>query len=151
MPDYTITELSELTGVNRRTIHFYVQQEVLPPPDGAGLGARYSDAHLLRLRAIPLLRSRGLRLDDIRDRLKHLSAAELAAVLIEPPRGVPDQQPGLAPLPAAQTLMRYMLTPGVELLVESRLAAALQVHLPELTRLLQEALGQHHESHGGQK
>src|SRR5919109_4051628 len=67
MAEYTITELSELSGVNRRNIHFYVQQSLLPPPEGAGLGARYTDEHLLRLRAIPALRSRGLRLDEIRE------------------------------------------------------------------------------------
>ena len=43
--------------------------DIQPPPEGAGLGARYSDEHLLCLRAIPVLRNRGLRLDEIRERL----------------------------------------------------------------------------------
>ena len=61
-----INELVEKSGVPRRTIHFYVQQGLLPPAEGAGLAARYSEEHLLRLAAIPVLRRRGLRLDEIR-------------------------------------------------------------------------------------
>jgi hypothetical protein len=60
--EYTIQELSELSGVQRRNIYFYTQQGILPPADGAGLGARYNQVHLLRLRAIPVLRRQGLRL-----------------------------------------------------------------------------------------
>src|SRR5688500_13864416 len=88
MADYDIGELSELSGVTRRNIHFYVQQGLLPPAGGAGLGARYSDAHLLRLKAIPLMRARGLRLDQIRGRLSNLKTAEVEALLIEMSRPV---------------------------------------------------------------
>src|SRR5919112_3202069 len=88
MADYDISELSELSGVTRRNIHFYIQQGLLPPAEGAGLGARYSDAHLLRLKAIPLMRARGLRLDQIRERLSNLNTAGAEALLADHSRPV---------------------------------------------------------------
>jgi DNA-binding transcriptional MerR regulator len=123
--EYTIGELVSLSGVNRRNVHFYVQQGLLPPPQGAGLGARYSDEHLLCLRAIPVLRNRGLRLDEIRERLAGSDARSIEAILAEAPRSTPiDRKPRFetTPNPArpkAQHLVRYTLAPGVELLVES--------------------------------
>ena len=63
-----IQALVSQSGVPRRTIHFYVQQGILPPPQGAGLAASYNEEHLLRLRLIPVLRREGLRLDEIRQR-----------------------------------------------------------------------------------
>ena len=83
--EYTIGELVSLSGVNRRNVHFYVQQGLVPPPQGAGLGARYSDEHLLCLRAIPVLRKRGLRLDEIRKRLASSTARSIEAFLAEAP------------------------------------------------------------------
>jgi len=123
--EYTIGELVSLSGVNRRNVHFYVQQGLLPPPQGAGLGARYGDEHLLCLRAIPVLRNRGLRLDEIRERLSGSNARTIEALRAEAPRSaVPDRGPrcGTVPTPTdakAQHLVRYTLAPGVELLVDS--------------------------------
>ena len=123
--EYTIGELVSLSGVNRRNVHFYVQQGLLPPPEGAGLAARYSDEHLLCLRAIPLLRNRGLRLDEIRERLTVSDTRSIEALLAEAPRSTPiDRKPRFEtpPNPArakAQHLVRYKLAPGVELLVDS--------------------------------
>ena len=94
MEEYTIQELSELSGVPRRTIHFYTQQGVLPPPQSAGLGARYSPLHLLRLQAVPVLRGQGLRLDEIRQRLSGLDLEATRALLSSP-----GEQP--APQPTA--------------------------------------------------
>jgi DNA-binding transcriptional MerR regulator len=123
--EYTIGELVSLSGVNRRNVHFYVQQGLLPPPQGAGLGARYGDEHLLCLRAIPVLRNRGLRLDEIRERLTGSDSRSIEAILAEAPRPTPiDRKPRFetTPNPArpkAQHLVRYTLAPGVELLVDS--------------------------------
>ena len=122
MAEYTIGELVSLSGVNRRNVHFYVQQGLLPPPHGAGLGARYSDEHLLCLRAIPILRNRGLRLDEIRERLAGSDARSIEAFLVEAPRSapVPRCETTTNPTkPKAQHLVRYTLAPGVELLVDS--------------------------------
>ncbi len=76
--EFTIQELCDQTGLPRRTIHFYTQQGILPPPQGSGLGARYQPDHLLRLKLIPVLRQQGLRLDDIRQKFQSSSRGELA-------------------------------------------------------------------------
>ena len=75
--EYSIQELSDQSGTSRRTIHFYTQQEILPPPSGAGLGARYDEGHLLRLQLVQLLRGEGLRLDQIRQQLRGLDIPTL--------------------------------------------------------------------------
>ena len=51
-----ISQLTEATGLSRRTIHFYVQSEMIPPPEGSGRYAVYTETHCLRLLAIQLLR-----------------------------------------------------------------------------------------------
>jgi DNA-binding transcriptional MerR regulator len=81
MDELTIGELEERAGVPRRTIYFYVQQGLLPPPRGAGLAARYDRRHLERLAAIPLLRAAGWRLDRMRRYFSGASDSDVAAVL----------------------------------------------------------------------
>jgi DNA-binding transcriptional MerR regulator len=145
MADYTITELSELSGVNRRNIHFYVQQGLLPPAEGAGLGARYTDAHLLRLRAIPVLRNRGLRLDEIRERLAGMDA-DAVEMLLEQPPAVPTGRalPHLAgPPPHAEAVTRYTLAAGVELLVGPDADRAWHAQIADLAEAIQRILYQH--------
>jgi DNA-binding transcriptional MerR regulator len=171
MAEYTIAELTERTGVNRRTIHFYVQQGLLPPPEGAGLGARYSDEHLLRLQAIPLLRRQGLRLDDIRAQLAGLDRPGLQAVVghrapLPPVRtaaepaalaGPPDREPADAPgqiaWPHGQPVTRYVLAPGIELLVDAAAEPRLRARAAELAQAIQRVLGPHSasQSNGGRK
>lgn len=138
MADYDIGELSELSGVTRRNIHFYVQQGLLPPAEGAGLGARYSDAHLLRLKAVPLLRARGMRLDQIRERLSNLNTASVEALLADlsmQVAAVADADGGpLKGVPQAQTLTRYRIAPGVELTVDAGAGHKTMTRVAELLR-----------------
>jgi Ca-activated chloride channel family protein len=140
MAEYTITELSALSGVNRRNIHFYIQQGLLPPADGAGLGARYTDEHLLRLRAIPVLRDRGLRLDTIREQLAGLDAAAVQALLDQPAapaaNGFPPRLPPRRP-PTGEIVTRYRLAPGVELLVGPGADPAWHSRIAELAASIQ--------------
>ena len=79
--NYDIQELVKETGVPRRNIHFYVQQGLLPPPQGAGLAAFYTEDHLLRLQLIPVMRNQGLRLDEIRERFKGMNVEEMRQTL----------------------------------------------------------------------
>lgn len=74
---FDIQKLVAVSGVPRRTIYFYVQQGLLPPPQGAGLAAYYTENHLVRLRLIPILRQEGLRLDDIREKFSRMSLEEM--------------------------------------------------------------------------
>jgi DNA-binding transcriptional MerR regulator len=133
MAEYTINELVNLSGVNRRNIYFYVQQGILPPPEGAGLGARYGEEHLLRLRAIPLLRGRGLRLDEIRERLDKEDPRSIEAMLAEPqPPATRRRETEPSGRPPPQSLLRYRLAEGVELLVEASASAEARARASDL-------------------
>ncbi len=62
---YSIGELADLTGVSRRTVRFYVQRGLIPPPEGAGRGSYYTSEHrdlITRIRALQGVR---LQLDSI--------------------------------------------------------------------------------------
>lgn len=64
---YSIGDLAAAGGVSRRTVRFYVQRGLLQPPLGLGRGARYSEAHLARLREIRAGHEHGVPLQDLRD------------------------------------------------------------------------------------
>jgi DNA-binding transcriptional MerR regulator len=121
---FAIQELCDQTGVPRRTIHFYIQQEILPPPDGSGLGARYRREHLLRLKLIPILRQQGLRLDDIRVKFKNASLSELEQLIAKLIPGAKDPPPpaGTVPLSGSPSQM-YTLPGGIVILVPNTLSA----------------------------
>jgi DNA-binding transcriptional MerR regulator len=130
--NYSIQELCDQTGLPRRTIHFYVQQGLLPPPSGAGLGATYHETHLLRLQLIPFLRQDGLRLDDIRERFQSLKLPDL--------RRLYDQSkesftPPPSPLPAGRSYTHYHLPAGMTLITPTALS---QADRKKITQLLQE-------------
>lgn len=133
---YSIADLESISGVNRRNIHFYIQQGVLPPPEGAGLAARYDEEHLQRLRAIPVLRNRGLRLDEIREKLGQSSAREIAQILAQPQPlpGAIRRTPRAAV--SGRTTIRYIVAPGVEIFVDGGLPASMR---EKVTRLIGEA------------
>ena len=54
----TINELANQANVTVRTIRYYVEQELLPPP-APGYPAEYSEDHLRRLALIRRLKDRG--------------------------------------------------------------------------------------------
>ncbi len=128
-----INELVEKSRVPRRTIHFYVQQGLLPPAEGAGLAARYSEEHLLRLAAIPVLRRRGLRLDEIRREFQQRTRAQLEELLHAAERE--RRKSETAPW-QTQNLLRYALAPGVELVVDARAPAEVR---KRVLRLLEQS------------
>jgi DNA-binding transcriptional MerR regulator len=66
---FSIEELTEFSGISRRTIRYYVQVGLLDPPQGAARGAYYTRGHLQRLLDIQAWQSDGLTLDGIRQRL----------------------------------------------------------------------------------
>ena len=126
---YSIAELAKETGATRRTIHFYVQQGVLPPPVGAGPRATYDEGHRLRLLAVPRLRAGGWRLDEIRAFFQRATRSAISRV-VETGRMPLDEEPG--PLERAslngigaeaEPLTRFLLAPGVELLVSANAPA----------------------------
>lgn len=78
---YTISDLERLTGLNRRTIHFYTKERLILPPEGAGGGARYGEEHVLRLKLIGEMQKSRLKLDEIRDALNCMSIQEMRSLL----------------------------------------------------------------------
>jgi DNA-binding transcriptional MerR regulator len=141
---FDIQKLITESGVPRRTIYFYVQQGLLPPPQGAGLAAYYTEDHLLRLQLIPILREAGLRLDDIRQRFAQMSREEMrhqlgdaasravakqqalpvAAGLVPAPAPIPfpaREAPGRALGWSEQNFIHYSLPGGITLVVPEQM------------------------------
>jgi len=85
--EYRISELAEKAEVTKRTIHYYVNRGLIPPPKGAGVASAYDDSHLVRLRLIKKLQERFLPLDAIRQMLLGMTDEEVTAKLDELSRG----------------------------------------------------------------
>ncbi|WP_018653127.1 MerR family transcriptional regulator [Actinomadura flavalba] len=67
--EYRVGELAAAAGVPVRTLRYYQEKRLLPPPVRRGRTAWYSAAHLERLRTIGDLLERGYRLDGIEELL----------------------------------------------------------------------------------
>ena len=144
---YTIQELSQITGLPRRTIHFYSQQGILPSPDGAGAGSTYNENHLVRLKLIPILRSQGKRLDQIREVFNSLDIEELRQQLLH--RNLSEPIP---PSPLNETTYQpyfhYVLPAGLTLAVPADIHAK---HSAKIDRLLKLARQLFPESENSQE
>lgn len=108
---YTMADLIEETGLNARTIRYYISQGLLPPAQGRGPTATYGLSHLLRLRMIQLLKAAYRPLEEIKTRLQDLSDDEIAAMLEVETR------------PPEDRWRRILLHPDVELHVRERAGA----------------------------
>ena len=86
--------------MSRRTVRYYVQIGLLPPPEGAGRGHYYLLTHVDLLARIRDLRAEGRSLERI--------------------RGVLAEGPGSVATPEAEPLTRVRLADGLELLVSHR-------------------------------
>ncbi len=63
---YTIDDLTRMTGVTQRTVRFYVQRGLIPPPTGRGRGRHYGEEHLAGIQRVLNLKRAGKKLDDIK-------------------------------------------------------------------------------------
>lgn len=81
---FDLKSLSADTGVAPRTVHFYVQQGLLPPPVGAGRAARYTAVHRDRLTLIRRLQDQHQPLAEIRKYLDRIPDAMLGTVASTP-------------------------------------------------------------------
>ncbi|MFF4321012.1 MerR family transcriptional regulator [Streptomyces sp. NPDC001568] len=63
--EYRTAELAEAAGIPVRTLRFYRERKLLPPPRREGRIAWYEDHHLARLRTIAALLERGHTLGGI--------------------------------------------------------------------------------------
>jgi DNA-binding transcriptional MerR regulator len=77
----TARQLAERGDTTVRTVHYYVSEGLLPPPEGTTRSAAYTTAHLARLRIIAALRAEGLSLAAIRVRIEQLGDDDVRELL----------------------------------------------------------------------
>ncbi len=100
---YAIGDLARLGGVSRRTVRYYVQEGLIPPPLGVGRGNHYGPEHLDRILQVKALQEAGRTLDEIRRASMDAEPAASAA------------QPVDVPAIERSLWRRITLAPGVEL------------------------------------
>lgn len=102
----TLQELSDRADVTPRTVRYYIAQGLLPPAEGAGPGASYTDEHLRRLQAIKVFQAQYLPLAEIRQRL---SSADDPAAQPAAPAAVPAAEPAAIPVtPESRRALDYL-------------------------------------------
>ncbi|MFI0739889.1 MerR family transcriptional regulator [Streptomyces sp. NPDC021100] len=80
--EYRTAELAEAVGIPLRTLRFYRERKLLPPPRREGRIAWYDDTHLARLRTITALLERGHTLNGIADLLATFESGRNVAELL---------------------------------------------------------------------
>ena len=81
-PGLSLQDLAALAGTTTRTVRFYMERGVIPPPKVRGPGTRYERAHLLRLVAARTRRAfESLGLDAIKKRLADATPEALEALV----------------------------------------------------------------------
>ncbi len=87
---FNIEYLAQKAGVSRRTVRYYIQRGLLPPPLGHKRGAYYTEAHLERLLLILKLSAKGVPLIRIKTVLEseaqieeHVSELEIVRMRCE--------------------------------------------------------------------
>jgi len=72
-----ISELEQLSGISRRTIHFYLQKGLLPQPVKTGKTmSYYNDDHINTLKQIQELKKKGLPLAAIHEKISSIAIKE---------------------------------------------------------------------------
>lgn len=97
--EYRMEELARLAGITVRTLRFYRERKLIPPPRREGRLAWYDDHHLARLRTIAALLERGHTLTGIAELAEALDHGRDVADLLgvaapteeEPVRLTPEE------------------------------------------------------------
>lgn len=97
--EYRMEELARLAGITVRTLRFYRERKLIPPPRREGRIAWYDDHHLARLRTIAALLERGHTLSGIAELAEALDHGRDVADLLgvaapteeEPVRLTPEE------------------------------------------------------------
>ena len=115
---YAIGDLARLAGVTRRTVRYYVQEGLIPPPLGVGRGNHYGAEHLEQILRVKAMQEAGRTLDEIRRGPSERTAPRRRLA------------PATEPVRLERSLWRRLaLAPGVELHVAGN------VRLPSPGRL----------------
>jgi DNA-binding transcriptional MerR regulator len=93
--EYALSDLVKLTGVTERTVRYYIAQGLLAAPIGKGPAARYTDAHLDRLRLIKKMQLAHLPLAEIRRQIDEVSGEDSPTLAMSEPEELPSSQSAL--------------------------------------------------------
>lgn len=118
-----IGQLAELTGVSRRTIRFYIQNGLLPPPLGAGRGHYYTEEHLRDLLRIKTLKENNLSLEKVAEQLRDQNSPETPVY----------------PLPT--TWVRIEVNPGIELNIQGGIYPVTPARVRKLQKFISRLFG----------
>jgi DNA-binding transcriptional MerR regulator len=95
--EYRMEELARLAGITPRTLRFYRERKLLPPPRREGRVAWYDDRHLARLRTIAALLERGHTLNGIAELAEALEHGRDVADLLGVARPTEEEPVRLTP------------------------------------------------------
>lgn len=118
---YKLEDLAKAAGTSRRTVRYYVQRGLLPPPVFKGKDSAYGKDHLVRLKAIKKLQGDYLPLDAIAAELEGKSIEEIDSIAKSGPRPVPSpdvtarQIVITTPLVRADAWRRHEIARGLEI------------------------------------
>jgi DNA-binding transcriptional MerR regulator len=127
-PGWKLDELAKRAGVSARTVRYYVQRGLLPPPDFRGKDTVYTREHLYRLEAIRKLQEQFLPLDAIQaelsrrtlDEIRELAEGRGTVHLLKLTQNQPATESLCEPMRASETSpvsrwQRFEMAPGLEI------------------------------------
>jgi DNA-binding transcriptional MerR regulator len=119
---YKLEELAKAAGTSPRTVRYYVQRGLLPPPVFKGKDSAYGREHLVRLRAIRVLQEAYLPLDAIAVELEGKTNEQIDAIAEATAKTKPAPAPPrnveivvTTPLVRSPSWRRVEIARGVEL------------------------------------
>ena len=139
---YTYYQLRGLTGVDARTLYYYVQRGLVPKAEGSGPAARWTDDHVASLLTIGILKGKGLSLHEIHAFLAGHTAGQIygfaARQDIDPAirrlrrffTRSPERKPG--------ELARLQIVEGMDLYVSDKFLPRAAVRMHDIERALDE-------------
>ena len=135
---YAIGDLARLAGVSRRTVRYYVQENLIPAPLGVGRGDHYGPEHLERILRVKAMQEAGKTLDEIRQADAPKSAEKRSSGSNAPRpaarsawrRSIPDETQPISP--ERSIWRRLTLGPGVELQIAGNVRLPSPARLQEL-------------------
>ncbi len=111
-----LEELAREAGISPRTVRYYVQRGLVPPPTFRGKDSSYGASHLLRLKVIGALQAAFYPLENIKGLLATKDDEALEALLKSRPVAS-ARLAAPAVVDAEPRWRKIVLAPGVELLV----------------------------------
>lgn len=124
----SIAELADVAGISARAVRFYVQQKLLPPPEGRGRGSHYTPEHRQRLERVIELQRAGHSLDAIRQILEGRTV------------DAPVSRP--RPTQTAELWTRLRIADGIELSFDATRRQLSAEDAAKLRQMIREAFGE---------